>query len=60
MPPSASDYRSFLVRDFGAIEIFLLVLVLGHLFVVFLTVNIVPNIQVFVHSLNSLYTELIL
>ena len=59
MPPSASDYRSFLVPDFGAIEIFLLVLVLGHLFVVFLTVNIVPNIQVFVHSLNSLYTELI-
>jgi len=26
---------------------------LGHLSVIFLTVNIVPNIQVFVRSLNS-------
>jgi len=29
---------------------------LGHLFIVFSIVNIVPNIQVFVRSLNSLYT----
>jgi len=53
----SSDEELPVVYVFNVSQYFMFLL--GHLFVFFSIVNIVPNIQVFVRSLNSLYTELV-
>jgi len=53
----SSDEELHVVYVFNVSRVYFSLL--GHLFVVFFIVNVVPNIQVFVRSLNSSYTELI-